>query len=111
MKMMRGMTRPKENVLLQLLYRNCIPRLTYGAAVKNPSASEKHRLNVSVNNAIRRIFGFKRWESIRYLREFYRLDSIEVIFAKAKGRFEFGVANHENGTLRFLSDLNYSELS
>ena len=104
-----GMTRPKENVLLQLLYRNCIPRLTYGAAVKDPTAAEKHRLNVSVNNAIRRIFGFKRWESIRYLREFYRLDSIEVMFAKARARFETGIANHRNYTLRFLSTLNSLE--
>ena len=60
------MTSPRENVLLQLLYTNCVPRLTYGAAVKDLSASEKQQLNVAVNNAVRRIFGFRRWESIRY---------------------------------------------
>ena len=32
--------RPKENVLMQLLYSNCVPKLTYGAAVKDLSATE-----------------------------------------------------------------------
>ena len=97
--------RPKENVQLQLLYSNCVPRLTYGAAVKDLSASEKQQLNVAVNNAVRRIFSFRRWESIRFLREFYRFDSIEAKFAKAKMRFEKNLAIHSNCTLRFLSTL------
>ena len=46
------MKQPRENVQLQLLYSNCVPRLTYGAAVKDPNAREKHRLNVALNNAI-----------------------------------------------------------
>ena len=87
---------PKENVQLQLLYSNCVPRLTYGADVKDPNAGEKQQLNVAVNNAIRRIFHFQRWESIRHLREFYKFESIEVMFAKAKRRFEVSIANHGN---------------
>ena len=90
------MKQPRENVHLQLLYSNCVPRLTYGAAVKDPTAREKHRLNVALNNAIRRIFGFRRWESIRHLREFYHFDSIEIMFAKAKKRFDTSLANHDN---------------
>ena len=97
------MKQPRENVQLQLLCSNCVPRLTYGAAVKDPTAREKHRLNVALNNAIRRIFGFRRWESIRHLREFYHFDSIEIMFAKAKKRFDFSLANHDNRVLRFLS--------
>ena len=103
------MTRPKENVLLQLLYTNCVPKLTYGAAVKDLSSAEKHKYNVAVNNAVRRVFGFRRWESIRYLREFYKFDSIEVLFEKAKRRFQTSIANHSNGTLRFLSSLERVE--
>ena len=52
------MKRPTENVLMQLLYSNCVPKLTYGAAVKDLTAAEKHKYNVAVNNAVRRIFGF-----------------------------------------------------
>ena len=100
------LSQPRENVQLQLLYTNCVPRLTYGAAVKEPTASEKHQLNVALNNAVRKIFGFRRWESIRYLREFYNYDSIEIMFAKAKRRFETSLANHENRVLRLISNFN-----
>ena len=85
------MSKPKENVLLQLLYSNCVPVLTYGAEVKDLSASDKQHLNVALNNAVRKIFGFRRWESIRYLREFYDFDSIEIIFAEARKRFHQGL--------------------
>ena len=49
------MSRPNEHVRLQLLFSNCVPKLTYGAAVKDFSATEKQRYNVALNNAIRRI--------------------------------------------------------
>ena len=93
---------PNENVQIQLLYYNCVPKLTYGAEVKELSANEKQHYNVAVNNAIRRIFGFRRWESIRQLQEFYGFDSIEVLFSKAKNHFLSSLANHSNHTLRCL---------
>ena len=99
------MTRPSENVLMQLLYSNCVPKLSYGAAVKDLTATDKHQYNVAVNNAVRRIFGFRYWQSIRQLREYYGYDSVEIIFAKARKRFLISIANHNNGLLRFLSQL------
>ena len=97
------MTRPRENVLMQLLYSNCVPKLTYGAAVKDLTAAEKHQMNVALNNAVQRIFGFRRWESIRQLREFYNHQSIEAMFAKARWRFDASLQEHTNPILRFLS--------
>ena len=91
-----------ENVRMQLLYSNCVPKLTYGAAVRDLTAAEKHQYNVAVNNAARRIFRFRYWQSIRQLREFYEYDSIEIMFAKARKRFLISIANHENAILRFL---------
>ena len=88
---------------MQLLYSNCVPKLTYGAAVKDLNASEKNQFNVAVNTAIRRIFGFRMWQSIRQIREFYGYDAIEVIFAKAKRRFFDALTNHKNEILRLLS--------
>ena len=87
---------------MQLLYSNCVPKLTYGAAVKDLTAAEKHQYNVAVNNAVRRIFGFRQWQSIRQLREFYHYDSIEVMFAKARKQFLVSIANHSNEIMRFL---------
>ena len=97
--------KPKENVLMQLLYSNCVPKLTYGAAIKELNAAESNQYNVALNNAVRRIFGFRNWQSIRQIREFYGYQSIEVLFAKAKKRFHDSLINHHNGVLRFLSSL------
>ena len=97
--------KPRENVLMHLLFSNCVPKLTYGAAVKQLNAIETRQYNVALNNAIRRIFGFRHWQSIRQLREVYGYDSIEVMFAKAKKRFYDSLSNHQKGVLRFLSTL------
>ena len=99
-------SRPKENVLMQLLYSNCVPKLTYGAAVKDYNASEKHQLNVAVNNAIRRIFGFRLWQSIRQIREYYGFDAIEMMIAKAQRKFMGSLRYHDNRILRLLSTLD-----
>ena len=103
---LNSMIKPKEHVLMQLLFSNCVPRLTYGSAVKDLSAAEKQQVNVALNNAIRRIFKFCQWQSIRQLRECYGFKSIEVMFATAKKRFSLALTNHSNGLLRFLSSLD-----
>ena len=102
--------KPKENILMQLLYSNCVPKLTYGAAVKDLTAADRNHYSVALNNAIRRIFGFRYWQSIRQLREFFGFDSIEVIFAKAKKRFHDSMVGHRNGVLRLVGRLSLSEI-
>ena len=96
---------PRENVQMQLLYSNCVPKLTYGAAVKSLNASETRQYSVAVNNAIRRIFGFRHWQSIRQIREFYGFPAIETIFATSKKRFYQQLIAHSNSVLRFLVSL------
>ena len=88
---------------MQLLFSNCVPRLTYGAAIKDLSSSEKQQVNVALNNVIRRIFKFRHWQSIRQLRECYGFKSIEVMFGIARKRFTLSLTNHSNAILRFLS--------
>ena len=102
--------KPKENVLMQLLFSNCVPKLTYGSAIKDLTAAEKHQYNVALNNAVRRIFGFRDWRSIRQIREYYGYDSIEVLFAKAKKRFYDSLSRHSNRILKFLAFLTTSEV-
>ena len=53
---------------MRLLFSICVPHLSYAADVKELSASDKHKCNIALNNAIRKIFTFHRWESIRSLR-------------------------------------------
>ena len=90
---------------MQLLYSNCVPKLTYGAAIKDLTSAEKNQFNVAINNAIRRIFGFRCWQSIRQIREFYHYKSIEDLFSNARQRFLNAIVCHTNETLKFLSQL------
>ena len=77
----------------------------YGAAIKDLTVAEANQFNVAVNNAIRRIFGFRCWQSIRHLREFYYYKPIAEMFANARKRFLNSLISHKNDLLRFLSQL------
>ena len=56
--------RPSEHVLMKLLYDVCVPNLTYACEVTNFLCKEKNAMHVAVNDAIRRIFSYNRWESL-----------------------------------------------
>ena len=66
---LRSLKRPNELVLMKLLYSNCVPNLTYCAEVKELTSSDMNRSNVALNDSIRRIFSYNRWECTRYLRQ------------------------------------------
>ena len=90
---------------MQLLYSNCVPKLTYGAEVKTLNSLEMNRYNVALNSAIRRIFGFRYYQSIRQIRECYSFKSIEELFDKAKRRFFNSILYHDNNVLKFLASI------
>ena len=94
-----------EHVLLTLLYTNCVPILTYACAVKEFSNSEMSDCNVAMNNACRKIFGFRHWQSIRVLRETFGFKSIYVIFKETQDKFLKSCKSHPNPIIRFLSHL------
>ena len=56
----------------------------------------------AVNDAIRKIFGFNRWESIRHLHDSFGYKSLYNSFALAKRKFDQTLANHSNVTLKQL---------
>ena len=71
-------------VLMHLLYTNCVSSLTFAAEVKQLTANDMRALNTAVNDSIRRIFSFNRWESVRTLRMNYGYDSLYELFEKRK---------------------------
>ena len=75
------------------------------AEVKDYNASERNQLNVALNGAIRRIFGFRYWQSIRQIRDCYNFKSIELLIGKAKHRFVASIENHANVVLKSLAAL------
>ena len=95
-----------EHVLLSLIYTNCVPILTYASDVKEYSNSELSDYNVAMNSALRRVFGFKQWQSIRVLREAFGFKSLFTLFKKAQDKFLHSCKSHSNATINFLSNCN-----
>ena len=92
-----GRARPSKDILLKILYTNCVPILTYACAVKKFSASEMNSCHVAINNAIRNTFSFDVWQSVRQIRETYGFKSIYEIFQVANTKFArdmFSSSNH-----------------
>ena len=93
---------PSELVQMKLLYSVCVPIVTYACDVVTFHGREIQSLNVAVNDAIRRIFSYNRWESIKALRESFGYSSLTEIFAKRKLSFEKKLSSIGN---TFLSTL------
>ena len=79
--------KPNQEVLMKLLYANCVPIISYACAVREFSASEMYRCHVAINNAIRRIYSYAVWQSIRHIRISNGYKSIYEIFTLAKTKF------------------------
>ena len=97
--------KPNALVLMNLLYSNCIPSLTYAAEVKDVSNREMQTLNVALNNAIRRIFSYHRWESTRFLRQQLCYPNVTEIFHNRRRHFIASCKQSENDLIRFLISL------
>ena len=98
--------KPSDEILMQLMYTNCVSILTYGNGVKEFSSRHMTDCNTAVNNAIRRIFTFHRWESTRSLREGLGYKSLTELFAEAKAKFISSLSHHRNPILRTLSSIS-----
>ena len=59
--------------------------------------------NTAVNDALRLIFGFNRWESVRSIRESFGYRSLTELFAKAKRRFDVSLPHHHNKVISHLA--------
>ena len=96
------LTGAHEHTLLTLLHTNCVPILTYACAIKQYSATDMSDCNIAVNNAFRKIFGFKEWQSIRVLREVYGFRSLYDTFRTAQERFISACRSHENPIVKLI---------
>ena len=99
------LSKAREETLLHLLYTNCIPTISYACGIKQYSSRDMTDCNTAINNVIRRIFGFHRWESIRLLRESFGYKSIYEIFEKSRKLFLESCKTHSNPIVTFISSL------
>ena len=88
--------KPDEIVLMNLLFTNCVPILAYGAEAVEFSNSDMQTFNTAINDAIRRIFSYQRWESTRFLRPTAGFPSIYEIFSRRSEVFLFGNLTSHN---------------
>ena len=95
--------KPSNEVLLKLLYANCVPILTYASAVREFCAGDMQRCHVALNNAIRKIFSYAVWQSIRHLRISYGYKCIYELYALNKLKFCTNVQTSSNSIVRHLS--------
>ena len=96
---------PRTEVQMKLLYSICIPNLTYACEVVSYKDKEMRSLHTAANDAIRKIFGYNRWESIRSLRESCGYLSITEIFANRKLIFEQHLSQIGNSLITRLSHI------
>ena len=86
-----------KSVMMQLLYTNCVPTLTFAAEARQLIANDMRSLNTAVNNAVQCIFSYACWERIHTLRMSYGYNSLYEIFEKRRG-----LSNHSNRTVKLV---------
>ena len=101
---LRSIKKPNELVLMNLLYTNCVPNLTYGSEVKELSCAEMNKCNVALNDSIRKIFTYNRWESTRQLRQQLKYPNIYEIFNSRKRNFLKNNSQSSNDVIRHITN-------
>ena len=94
-----------EPVLMRLLYAISVPLLTYACEAIPHSAKQLNEMTVVLNDAIRRIFSFHRWESVRALRQTLGYMSITEIVHQRTTTFYSLFAKTDNNVLLTLKSL------
>ena len=100
---LRAIKKPSEEVQLHLLYSNCIPILTYASAVKQYTSRQMQDCNTAVNDALRLIFGYNRWESVKTVRESFGYKSLTELFHTAKRKFHASLSLHHNSVVKHIA--------
>ena len=96
--------KPNEQVLMKLLFTFSVPILTYASEVKQFSYADMNECNIALNDAIRRIFSFHRWESVRTLRQQFGYQDLFTIFALRRRNFFATLPLLRNQTILSLSN-------
>ena len=102
---MGSVSKPSEQVSMMLLYRFSVPILTYASEVKVFANSDMHSCQVAINDAIRRIFSYHRWESIRTLRTCFGYQDLYTLFAFRRRSFRTKLPLMGNAVVSVLHDI------
>ena len=87
--LINALYKPSEEVLMRLYFTNCVSVLLYGIEVKEYLARDMSNLHVAMNDGIRKIFGWNRWESVRSMRESFGYRDIYTLLQRSEGETSF----------------------
>ena len=82
-------------------YSVCVPNVTFAFETISYASKFFEPLTVALNDSIRRIFTFDRWESVRFLRLEFGYPCLVTIFAKRSNQFFERIPLLRNSTLLF----------
>ena len=91
--------RSSEHVLMKFLYAIRVPTLTYACDAFPYSNKQLNSMNIALNDSIRRVFTYNRWESVTYLRLVFGFPSLVEIFHQRTQRFLKLIPRTRNPTL------------
>ena len=100
--------RSNDLVMLQLLETHCVPILTYAVEVLHISdVTSRRQLRVAYNSIFRKIFGYRRYESVTILQGFLSRPTWEQLCEKRRHNFNKRCFLSERG---IYSCIHYTEL-
>ena len=94
---------PNEQVLVELLYTNCVPILSYASGVKMFKTGDIKLCQLAVNSAFRKIFKSGRTDSMTNLREFFGKKSMKDIFEDSQLKFELNALHSPIAIIKHLA--------
>ena len=83
----------------------CVPILAYSCEALRYSSAQMHSLNVALNDSIRGIFTYNRWESVRYLRMTFDYPSFTEIVHNRTAHFVKQIPSTQNNVLQLLASM------
>ena len=97
--------RSSEPVLMKLIYAVAVPLITYACDSTPICSRQLNDMTIALNDVIRRIFSYQRWESVTFLRQTLGYLSVTEIVRQRTCMFMKQIACTNNDTLITLSSI------
>ena len=99
---LNAIRKPSDPVSMMLLYSFSVPILTYASEVKRYPCSEMRACQVALNDSIRKIFTYNRWESVRALRSNFGYHDLYTLFELRRRTFFAKIPTMGNAVVNLL---------
>ena len=95
-----------EKCYMYIFGTQCVPILMYGASVRSCARGSLHRISVSFNDAVRKIFHYKRWESARIVLRGFGMVPMDLHLIRSRLLLLFNCMLSERRIVKVCSEIN-----